>query len=64
MCFLVLFPEGRRGLDVGAGRLELQCIFIWGDNQGKKVSTSNSVAALISFNEEYHYLLKLQVPLK
>ena len=43
--------------------LELQCIFIWGENQKKKFLTSSPVEALIMFNEEHQGLLKLQAPL-
>ena len=45
------------------GLLELQCTFIWGENQKKKFLTSSPVEALILFNEEHQGLLKLQVPL-
>ena len=46
------------------GLLELQCTFIWGENQKKKFLTSSPVEALILFNEEHQGLLKLQVPLE
>ena len=46
----------------GAGLLESQCTFIWGENQKKKFVTS-PIEALILFNEEHQGLLKLQVPL-
>ena len=63
MCFLALFLFLGEEVGEGAGLLELQCTFIWGDNQKKKFFTSNSVEALIPFNEEHQDLLKLQVPL-
>ena len=46
----------------GAGLLESQCTFIWGENQKKKFVTS-PIEALILFNEEHQGLLKLEVPL-
>ena len=45
------------------GLLELQCTFIWVENQKKEFSKSSPVEALILFNEEHQGLLKLQVPL-
>ena len=45
------------------GLLELQCTFIWGENQKKKFLTSSPVEALILFNKEHQGLLKLYVPL-
>ena len=50
-------------VEKGAGLLELQCTFIWGDNRKKKFFTSNSVEALILFNEGHQGLFKLQFPL-
>ena len=50
-------------MEEGAGLLESQCTFIWGENQKKKFLTSSPVEALILFNEEHQGLLKLQVPL-
>ena len=64
MCFLALFLFLGEEVGEGAGLLELQCTFIWGDNQKKKFFTSNSVEALIPFNEEHQGLLELQVPLR
>ena len=63
MCFLAFFPGGREEVEEGVGLLELQCTFIWVDNQKKKFFTSNSVKALIVFYEEHQGLLKMQVPL-
>ena len=45
------------------GLLELQCTFIWVENQKKEFSKSSPVEALILFNEEHQGLLKLQVSL-
>ena len=50
-------------MEEGVGLLELQCTFIWGENQKKKFLTSSPVEVLILFNEEHQGLLKLQVPL-
>ena len=50
-------------MEEGAGLLELQCTFIWGDNSKKKFFTNNSVEALPLFNKEHRGILKLQVTL-
>ena len=50
-------------MEEGAGLLESQCTFIWGENQKKNFLTSSPVEALILFNEKHQGLLKLQVPL-
>ena len=60
MCFLALFLELEE-VEKGAGLLELQCTFIWGDNRKKKFWSP--VEALILFNEGHQGLFKLQFPL-
>ena len=54
--------QERGEVEESLGLLELQCTFIWGENQ-KKFLRSSPVEALILFNEEHQGLLKLQVPL-